>query len=147
MSLSLSARLAHWLDVVHQDVAFAVRGFRRSPALTTVVVATLALGIGANGALFSLADPLFLRQPDGIAVSATLRRIYLRSNWPVGGVTVIRGQFSYPAFAALRSALASRGRTVAYTPSDSMGLGDGDALIGFDLWNDSRLTLQSSDAR
>ena len=92
-----------------------------------MVVATLALGIGANSALFSLADRLFLRQPAGVAAPDGLRRFYARSNWSVGGVTVIRDQFNYPSFHAMGENIGDRAHLAAYTPPDSVLVGDGDA--------------------
>src|ERR1700704_5248687 len=43
------------------DLRFALRNLGRSPLFTTVVVASLALGIGANTAIFTLMDQLMLR--------------------------------------------------------------------------------------
>ena len=44
-----------------QDIRYAVRTFRQTPVFTTVVVLSLALGIGSNSALFSAIDAMFLR--------------------------------------------------------------------------------------
>jgi predicted permease len=117
-----SRSLAQASEALRFDIRFALRSLRRTPGFSAAIVATLALGIGANAAMFSLADRLFLRMPTGVTDPATVRRFYVHSNWSVGQVWEIRSETHYPAFATLDTALASRARLAAYTPSDSMSL-------------------------
>jgi putative ABC transport system permease protein len=49
------------IDELRQDVSFALRQLRSAPAFTLVAAATLALGIGANSAIFALVDATLLR--------------------------------------------------------------------------------------
>jgi len=50
-----------WAEDLQQDIRYGARALRRNPAFAAVVVATIALGIGASTAVFSVVDPLLFR--------------------------------------------------------------------------------------
>ena len=56
-----------FLDSLAQDLRFAARMMRRSPDFSAVVIAVLAIGIGANSAMFTLVDALLFRPLQGSA--------------------------------------------------------------------------------
>lgn len=69
---SVRAVRATWADTIWRDVKYGVRSLRRTPAFTLSALATLALVIGANSAVFSLVDtllwtPLPYPQPEQLA--------------------------------------------------------------------------------
>jgi predicted permease len=83
------------IETFFKDLRYALRMLRRSPAFTAVAVVSLALGIGANTAIFSLIDALMLKslpvqQPEQLVELLTVRG------------TSRFNAFSYPAYQAIR---------------------------------------------
>src|SRR5207247_107369 len=68
-------RLGAVFDDVRRDVQYALRALRRAPGFTAVVVLTLALGVGANTAIFSVVHAVLLR-PLPYKDSSQLVRVY-----------------------------------------------------------------------
>jgi predicted permease len=69
-----------WLGDWWQDLRFAARQVRLNSAFTALAVVTLALGIGANAAAFTVLDLIFLRPPAGVADPASLQGIWYESS-------------------------------------------------------------------
>ena len=79
-----SAGIIEWLDSALGDARYGVRQLRRTPALTLAVVLSLAIGIGANTAIFSLVDAAILR-PLPVRDPASLRIIeWTNQGFPPG---------------------------------------------------------------
>jgi predicted permease len=110
-----------WLDHLGQDVRFAVRSLTRQPAFAAAVVGTLALGIGANTAIFSVVDALLVRpapfaHPD--------RLVLVRAARPQQGQ--VRLPLSYPNFLDFSVRNHTLDGVAAWTSGDVALTGSGD---------------------
>ncbi len=86
------------LESLHNDLRFALRMLRRSPAVTAVAVLSLALGIGANTAIFTLIESTLLR-PIPVKNLDRLRLLTWREQW--GGWVAPNLGYMSPAFGTL----------------------------------------------
>jgi predicted permease len=87
------------MEILLQDIRYGARMLRKMPGFTTVAVITLALGIGANVAIFSYVDELWLR-PMPVPHADQVVRVFTSN--PSSEGEVERGYSSYPDFEDLR---------------------------------------------
>src|SRR5688500_14652830 len=66
------ARWFRWMEAVWQDAAHGLRLLRRGPVFTATAALSLAIGIGANTAIFTVANALLFRPPAGITDPSAL---------------------------------------------------------------------------
>lgn len=92
-----------WLEDLWSDLHLASRGFAKSPGFTLVAVLSLALGTGANTAIFSLASSFLLNKPS-CRDSGTLARLRVggNSHIPAKHFEFLRGMQLYEGVAGVR---------------------------------------------
>jgi predicted permease len=84
--------VVEWLDSALSDARYGLRQLRKTPALVTAVVLSLAIGVGANTAIFSLIDAALLR-PLPVPDPGSLRIIEWTNDEFPKGVNNINGDF------------------------------------------------------
>jgi predicted permease len=98
-----------------RDIRFAARTLLNAPGFTIVVVLTLALGIGANTAIFSLTDQLLLRL---LPVADPQQLVMFENPGPFQGRTNNNNTFSYPMYRDFRDRnTVFSGIIASFTPS------------------------------
>jgi putative ABC transport system permease protein len=116
------ARGIGWLDRRGQDIRYAFRGLRNRPGFTVAVVLTLALGIGANAAMFSIVDRLLFRAPPLMHDASRTHRVFLATTWR--GEVNQNDFIPYARFIDLTRDTKSFDRTALFSPRQlAVGVG------------------------
>ncbi len=104
-----------WLDNLARDFRLGFRSLFKEPGFTITAVLTLALGIGANTAVFSVMNSIMLRS---LPVTNADRLVYLRTSNPPRrtGTIDTTETFSYPVYDALRKQGGAMSSVIAYVP-------------------------------
>lgn len=113
------------MEILLHDVNYAWRQLLRTPGFTVVAVLTLAVGIGANAAMFGIVDTLLVRPPSGVRGPDRIVRVYWANTFSVLGPVTQSGG-SYPVFTAIRNGARTLVGAAAEWPRDlSVGRGAG----------------------
>ena len=124
-----------WLSDLAQDLRYALRMLRRSPAFASAAILSLALGIGANVAVFTLINAVILRT---LPVPDPARLVQITRLTGAGAP----GSVSYPLFEYFRDSLASVSGVFAQGSSDvSIVLGGEEDLVKADLVSGSYFSV------
>jgi putative ABC transport system permease protein len=119
------------MHTLWQDIRFGLRVLAKNPGFTVIAVITLALGIGANTAIFSLMNQVLLRR---LPVSNPSELVVLHNPGPKTGRVNSDGDdsdsFSYPMYKGLRDGAASVIGLVARSSSDASLASEGQTERG-----------------
>ncbi len=102
------------IEGLWQDVRQAARSLAGEPGLTAIVVVVIALGVGANAAMFGILDRLLLRGPEHVVAPDRVTRIYYSADVPGQG-RFTAATLGYVAYVAVRDRTRSFAGVAAHT--------------------------------
>lgn len=112
-----------WLDTLIQDVHYTLRSLKNQPGFTTVAIFSLALGLGANIAIFTLLDAVILKYLP-VERPGELRQLQYRAPESSSASSV----FSNPAWEQMRDHQNIFTEVFAWGNQDNLDLTDGEAV-------------------
>ena len=121
---ALDALPTRWLDDLRQDLSYALRTLRRNPGFAISVTLTLALGIGANTAIFSVVNGVLLRP---LPVRDPEQFVYVGWTWGKGDI--IGALSAYKIDYLRQHATTLSGVTSIRSTEHSLGVGQGARTI------------------
>ena len=111
-----AARGSGVLDAIEQDFRQTVRGLRRDPAFAVMAIATLAVAVGANAAMFGIIDRLLLRGPAHVSAPDQLTRLYVTQTLP-NSRAVTSGWQPYVLYTNARDETSAFSAVASYAPA------------------------------
>lgn len=116
-------QMREFFDELRFDLRYALRGFRLRPGFAATIVVILALGIGANTAMFQVIDRLFFRPPPFLKAPARTHQVYLVRMYQ--GKEFNQNAIQYRRYLDLTRTTTSFERTAAvWYPAVAVGVGE-----------------------
>lgn len=134
-----------FFEHVVQDTRYALRGLRARPVFTITVIATLALGVGVNTAMFGILDRTLFRSPRYLIDPSTVSRVYVETPGSDGKRTFDRS-FAYRQYDDVARWNRSLGALAAFAYR-TMAVGEADATRGLPVAQISASYFDFFDAR
>lgn len=119
------------LEIVTQDLRYAVRSLRLTPGFTLAVIMTLGLGIGATAGIFSVIDRIMFRPPALMHDPATVSRAFM--SYELRGERAVDGYFEYRRYLDVQQWTHSFSQMAVYADAKmAVGVGQdaGEMLVG-----------------
>ena len=113
------------MEILVRDIRYAVRGLLKAGGFTAIAVITLALGIGANTAMFSVVNTVLLRP---LPFHDAQKFVAIGEFDPRRGETDPVGTLSYPDFLDIRSRSRTLDTVAAYHDNDLTMTGGGEPI-------------------
>ncbi|MGH7693529.1 MAG: ABC transporter permease [Gemmatimonadaceae bacterium] len=114
-----------WLATFAQDLRYGARSLVRAPAFLLLAISTLALGVGANSAMFGIVDALLFRPPPRVRAPETIVRVEVELPARGGSPSELSDLLSYPDFVDLRDGARGFSEVAAYVHA-TRAVGEGD---------------------
>src|SRR5438093_10181396 len=111
------------LDNLRQDLKYALRGLRATPGFASAVIFALALGLGANAAMFGIVDRMLFRPPPMMIDPATAHRVYFYQTFR--GTERANSGYQYARYVDMATLTKSFSQTAGYSPREfAVGVGE-----------------------
>lgn len=116
-------RRLDWREAIGQDLRDAYRSLVRSPGFVAAVVATIAVGVGANATMFAIVDRVLFRPPPHVQHADRIGRVYFTQTFSWAGGVITQDRAGFEQYDALRAARSIDAVAAFYNTTAAVGRG------------------------